>query len=168
MQGKIIQVSISPGGIPKRAIDFGKITFNGLHGDSWAHPQFHGGPLQAILLIAEEVIEALKSQGFPLFPGALGENLTTSGLDPNQWRIGQVFRAGTARLELTKVRIPCSTIQIYGDSSGRAIGPAIYDSLVKSGDTCSPVWGYSGMYARVLTEGFVRAGDLIELETEQA
>jgi len=32
----------------------------------------HGGPKQAILLIAIESIEKLKSDGFPLFAGALG------------------------------------------------------------------------------------------------
>jgi MOSC domain-containing protein YiiM len=157
-------VSVSRGGIPKRGIASGRVRFEGIDGDSWAHPQFHGGPDQAVLLIASEVIAILKAKGFPLYAGALGENLTTAGIDVSEWRIGQTYRAGSARLQFTKLREPCSTIKIYGDS----IGKAIYDARVKAGDSGSPVWGYSGIYARVLTEGSVSAGDLIELESEVA
>ena len=136
----------------------------GLEGDSWAHPELHGGPRQTVLLIAEEVLERLKTEGFLVFPGALGENLTTHGLDPRMWRTGQIWRAGSARLEMTKVRAPCRTIQVYGGS----IGKRIYDAQVNAGDTNSPLWAHSGMYARVLTEGMVRVGDVVELESELA
>ena len=162
--GRIVQISVSRGGVPKRAIDFGRVQVTGIEGDSWAHPGIHGGPGQAVLLIAEEVLEGLRKQGFPVFPGALGENLTTRDLDPHHWRAGQIWRAGSARLEMTKVRAPCSTIQVYGD----AIGRRIYDAQVKAGNPDSPLWGHSGMYARVLSEGVVRAGDVIELEAEKA
>ncbi len=164
MNGKILQVSVSRGGVPKRAIGAGVITHQGIEGDSWAHPQIHGGPEQALLLVAHEVIEGLKSDGFPLFPGALGENLTTQGLNAGKWRFGQVFRAGSARLQITKLRVPCATIKVYGSGIGRAL----YDSRARDGDTGSPVWGYAGVYARVLTEGVVRAGDAIDLESESA
>ena len=164
MNGKIVQVSVSRGGVPKRAVSIGRVTLQGLEGDSWAHPKFHGGPEQALLLIAAEIIERLREQGFALFPGALGENLTTEGLDVSQWRFGQIYRAGSARLQFTKARVPCRTIEVYGAQ----IGKAIYDKRVKASDPSSPVWGYSGMYARVLTEGVIRAGDAIELESEVA
>jgi MOSC domain-containing protein YiiM len=164
MKGTILQVSVSPGGIPKRAAAAGIVGHQGLEGDSWAHPQFHGGPDQALLLITEEVIEKLKAHGFPLFPGALGENLTTQGLDAAKWRFGQIFRAGSARLQITRLRTPCRTLKVYGQDIGRAI----FDSRAKNGDPNSPVWGYSGVYAKVLTEGVVRPGDLIELESEVA
>ncbi len=162
--GRIVQISVSRGGVPKRAIDFGRVQLTGIEGDSWAHPEFHGGPRQAVLLIAEEVLDGLRNEGFPVFPGALGENLTTRDLDPRQWREGQIWRAGSARLEMTKVRVPCSTIKIYGD----AIGKRIYDARVKAGNPDSPVWAHSGMYTRVLSEGIVRAGDRMELESETA
>jgi MOSC domain-containing protein YiiM len=142
----------------------GRIQVAGIQGDAWAHPEFHGGPSQAVLLIAEEVLESLKAQGFSVFPGALGENLTTRGLDPNSWRPGQIWRVGSARLEMTKVRTPCGTIKVYGDQ----IGKRIYDNRVKAGDVSSPLWANSGMYARVLSEGVVRPDDVIELESEAA
>jgi hypothetical protein len=40
--GVVIQVSISTGGVPKRAIDEGHITTKGIAGDGWRHPVFHG------------------------------------------------------------------------------------------------------------------------------
>jgi len=160
----IVQVSASRGGVPKRAIPVGRITVNGVEGDSWAHPEIHGGPFQAVLLLAEEALDALRLAGFPVFPGALGENLTTRGIDPHAWRAGQVWRVGSALLELTKIRTPCSTIKIYGE----AIGRAVYDAQVNAGDHTSALWGYSGFYARVLREGVVRGGDAISLERETA
>ena len=80
MTGTIIQVSIGPGGVPNHAIDEGALAANGIVGDAWRYP-FHGGPKRAILLITSEGIDLLAAQGFPVYAGALGENLTTLGLD---------------------------------------------------------------------------------------
>jgi hypothetical protein len=97
MQGAIVQVNISPGGLPKRAIAEGWIAPLGIEGDLHAHPNIHGGPLKAILIVASEVVDALTARGYPLFYGALGENLTTRGIDIRRIRIGDQFRVGGAR-----------------------------------------------------------------------
>jgi len=76
MQGRIIQINISPGGLPKRAVPESRITALGLEGDLHAHPQIHGGPRKAVLLASAEIIEELTARGYPLFYGALGENHT--------------------------------------------------------------------------------------------
>ncbi len=162
MLGTITQVNISPGGVPKRSILEGILTPLGVRGDSCANPKIHGGPNQAVLLIASETIDELVAAGYPVFAGALGENLTTRGLDRRLWRIGQQFRVGDALVELSKVRAPCITLDVYGPS----IKNAIYDKQVKAGDVSSPRWGMSGMYARVLKPGFVSAGAPIELVGE--
>jgi len=159
MTGRILQVNISPGGIPKRPIAEALVTAAGIRGDSWAHPQIHGGPNQALLLITSEGIAELAAQGFPLYPGALGENLTTSGLDRRQMRIGQRYRAGEVFLELTKLRAPCSTLDVFGPGIQRAM----YDAQVKAGDPSTPRWGLSGFYARVLQPGVIRTHDIITL-----
>src|SRR5882672_771941 len=98
MSATIIQVNISPGGLPKYAIPEGLITPLGLEGDFHAHPGIHGGPQQAILLISSEDIETLRTRGYPLFYGAMGENLTTRGLNFRDLRIGDQIRAGAALL----------------------------------------------------------------------
>src|SRR5258708_2385428 len=102
MTGSILQINISPGGVPKRPITEATVTPEGILGDSWAHPDIHGGPRQALLLIAAESIEDLTALGFPLFFGALGENLTTRGLDRRQMPFGQRYPIGHVLIELTK------------------------------------------------------------------
>src|SRR5581483_8122845 len=57
MQGSIIQINISPGGLPKHPVSAGLISFGGLDGDGHAHPRIHGGPRKASVLIASEVVE---------------------------------------------------------------------------------------------------------------
>jgi MOSC domain-containing protein YiiM len=162
--GSIVQINVSFGGIPKRPIAAGTISTLGLGGDACAHPQIHGGPFQAVLIIASETIEYLEQRGYPVFFGALGENLTTRGLDRRQLRLGQQLRAGGALLEITKVRGPCSALDVYGP----AIKQEIYDQRVKAGDPDSPRWGMSGFYARVLQPGPVRPGDIISIEATLA
>lgn len=157
--GTIVQINVSFGGVPKRPLAAGVITPLGLAGDAHAHPQIHGGPLKAVLLIAAETIDALRERGYPVFYGALGENLTTRGLDPRQLRIGQQLRAGGALLEITAVRTPCATLDVYGP----AIRQEIYDEQVRAGDPASPRWGMSGFYARVLAPGAVRPDDPISV-----
>jgi MOSC domain-containing protein YiiM len=157
--GSIVQVSVSPGGVPKRPIAEAEVTPIGIRGDAWAHPDIHGGPNQALLLITQEGIEELVGQGYPLFAGALGENLTTAGLDRRRMRIGQRYRVGNVTLELTKMRAPCSTLLVYGPT----IAQAVYDAQVKAGDASSPRWGLGGFYARVLRPGSIRPKDIIEL-----
>lgn len=157
--GTVLQVSISRGGVPKRAIPQGDVGPLGIAGDDHAHPEVHGGPEQAVLLITSEAIAELTAQGFPLYPGALGENITTTGIDRKQWRPGQRWRIGQAIVELTKVRAPCAQLSVYGPG----IQKAVYDAKVDAGDPSSPRWALSGFYASVVQPGPVRPGDPISL-----
>ena len=159
MQGRITQVSTSRGGVPKYAVPEAMATPLGLEGDQHAHPQYHGGPKQALLLVSEPNLDALRAEGWPLFPGALGENLTIADLDFRQVRIGQRYRAGDAIIEITKVRQPCGTLDVYG----RGIQKAIFEPAVKAGDATSPKWGLAGFYAAVTQPGIIRTNDIITL-----
>ena len=159
MAGTILQVNISQGGMPKRPIGVGTVTPLGVEGDRHAHPQFHGGPAKAILLIASEVIDELAAKGYPVEPGSLGENLTTRGIDIQSLRPGDRLRAGGAVLEITTPRGPCSQLDVYGPT----IKQEIYDRKVKALDPSSARWGMSGFYASVLSPGPVGAGDPIEV-----
>jgi MOSC domain-containing protein YiiM len=167
--GRVVQINVSRGGIPKYAIAQGSAGPLGLEGDAVAHPQIHGGPVQALLLIASEAVDALAARGYPVFYGALGENITTAGIDPRSWRAGQQYRVGAAEIELTKPRAPCATLDVYGqDRDGVKIQQAIYDSAVRRGDPSSAFWGMSGFYARVLRPGAILAGDPIVLLSDVA
>ena len=158
MLGTVLQVNVSRGGIPKRPTLLGELTTAGVTGDAWRFP-FHGGMRKAILLVTTEGIDELCSQGFPLFPGALGENLTTRGLDRHALRPGHRLPVGNAVIELTTIRTPCATLDVYGaELRGR-----IFDERVEQGDTQSPRWGLSGVYARVIEGGLIRPGDPVSL-----
>jgi MOSC domain-containing protein YiiM len=157
--GSILQVNISPGGLPKRAIGSSFIEPLGVEGDRHNHPEFHGGPRKAILIIASEVVDELIQRGYPLFYGALGENLTTQGFDVRDVRIGDEVRAGGAILGITQARVPCRQLDVYGPS----LRHELYDARVKALDHSSPRWGMSGWYASVLSAGPVGPGDPIEV-----
>lgn len=131
----------------------------GLEGDRHGHPTIHGGPRKAILLIASEIVDGLAAQGYPVFYGAMGENLTTRGIDIRALRVGDRLRAGAALLEITEPRGPCTALDVYGPS----IKDEIYDLRVKLLDVTSPRWGMSGLYAGVIEPGDVHPGDAIEL-----
>src|SRR5437016_11333453 len=147
MKGTIVQINISLGGLPKRSVSGGFISPLGLEGDAHAHPGIHGGPRKAVLLIASEVVDELAARGYPVFYGALGENLTTRGIRVRDLRVGDQLRAGGALLELTQPRGPCTALHIYGES----LKEEIFDARVKALDPTSPHWGMSGFYARVLS-----------------
>jgi MOSC domain-containing protein YiiM len=160
----VLQISISPGGVPKRPIPNGVVTPLGIAGDGHNNPQIHGGPRKAILLVTSEGIDELKQQGFPLYHGALGENLTTRGLDRRTVRVGQRYRIGDVLVQITKLRTPCDTLGVYGPG----IHKAVYDQEAKAGNAASPVWGLGGFYASVLQAGTIRPGDSIHLLDEAA
>jgi MOSC domain-containing protein YiiM len=135
------------------------VTRTGIVGDGWRHPQIHGGPRKAILLITAEGIEELLAQGFPLYPGALGENITTRGLDRRSLRLGQRYRVGEAVIELSEIREPCRTLNVYG----KGVQSAMYDAQARAGDPASARWGLSGFYASVVSTGVIHAGGAISL-----
>jgi len=146
--GRILQINISPGGVPKTPVPSAEIGPLGVVGDKHRALRFHGGPNKALLLIASEVVDALCAEGWPLFYGALGENLTTIGLDHTTWHVGQRYRSGDILIELTTPREPCRTLNPYG----RGIQKRLRQKP-----------GESGFYAKVLSGGILLPDAIIQL-----
>lgn len=148
--GRIVQLSVSDGGVPKRAVPVAAVTALGLAGDAHRDREHHGGPERAVCLYSMEAIRALRAQGHPLVPGALGENVTVEGLDWSALQPGARLQLGDdVVLEVTRFTTPCLNI-----------GPAFRDgdySLVSQ--KRHP--GRSRVYARVLKTGTVREGDSV-------
>ena len=159
MAAAVEHIHTSLGGLPKFPVAEAVVHRLGIEGDAVAHPKFHGGPLQALLLITVEGIEELAAMGYPVFPGAMGENITTRGLDRRQMRTGQRYRIGPIIVELTKIRVPCAALDVYGPS----IKKAVYDARMKAGNPDTPVWGLSGFYASVSEGGLIREQDMIRV-----
>jgi MOSC domain-containing protein YiiM len=163
-QGTVLHVNVSNGGLPKFPIWRGEVTPLGITSDRHAHPNIHGGPDKALLLITAEGVDELREAGHPVFYGALGENVTTRGLDRRSVRIGQRYHIGDVIAQITKVRAPCESLNVYGDG----IQKAVYDAEVKAGNPASPRWGLSGFYASVVRGGTIRPGDAVVLLDESA
>ena len=166
MTGILKQINRSNGGLPKRAVS-GPVMLSevSVEGDRCRNPVLHGGPKKAVLMAAAEFIDTLVARGFPVFYGALGENLTVSGLDPHAWRSGQRYRIGQdAVIELTTLRTPCANLDVYGPE----IKAELYDAKCRARDTTSLCWAHGGFYARVIHTGIIQPGDEVVLESDIA
>lgn len=149
---RIVQLSISSGGVPKQAVESVRVTPLGLEGDAHRDREHHGGPERAVCLFAMEAIRALQAEGHPLVPGALGENVTVEGLDWSAVQPGVRLRLGSeVLLEVTRYTTPCFNIR-----------PAFVDGdYSRVSQKRHP--GRSRVYARVVETGTLRRGDPAQL-----
>jgi MOSC domain-containing protein YiiM len=122
----------------------------GLEGDDVANKKHHGGPDQAVLLYSENHYHPWKSEYKVDFPfGAFAENLTIDGMDETSVFIGDIYKVGVVKLQVTKPRIPCWKIT-------RRWGiPNLTKRVTQTKRT--------GWYCRVLQGGQIEAGIPIEL-----
>ena len=150
--GRVLQVSVSPGGLPKLPVGRARVGRQGLDGDRHREDTIHGGPYRAVCLFGIEAIERLRAEGHPVEPGGVGENLTTVGVNWSTLPAGTRVRVGRdVLLELVSPAMPCDTQRpnfLRGEVNRISINLHPADSR---------------MYARVLAEGEVRPGDPIAL-----
>src|SRR4051794_8291691 len=92
--GRVLQVNVSPGGVPKLPVERARVNRFGLEGDRHREYTLHGGPHRAVCLFAIEVIERLQSEGHPIQPGGAGENLTTAGIEWSLLPVGSTIAVG--------------------------------------------------------------------------
>ena len=120
---------------------------SGLVGDHIGDTRHHGGDDQAVYAFAREDLDRWGQRlGRELPNGYFGENLTTVGIDPNEARIGEVWRVGdTVELKVTVPRIPCATFRGWVDEPGW---------LKLFTQDARP-----GAYLRVVVPGLIRSGD---------
>lgn len=125
------------------------VTRLGLDGDEQADLSVHGGPDKAVYAYAAQHYPQWASS-FPeraaqFIGGAMGENLTVSGLDESGICVGDVHLAGSALLQVCQPRQPCFKLAL------RHKEKRLPKAMVK--------WGFSGWYYRVLRGGQLQAED---------
>jgi MOSC domain-containing protein YiiM len=120
-----------------------------LDGDRQADLSVHGGPDKAVYGYPSEHYDHWQQWlGKERLPwGAFGENLTTEGMLESEVQIGDRFAIGTAELEVSQPRIPCSKLALRHE---RADLPKHFLAS-----------GRSGFYFRIVRPGRVAAGDEI-------
>jgi MOSC domain-containing protein YiiM len=152
VSARVVQVSVSPGGVPKTAVEAARVGPLGLDGDAHRNMRYHGGPERAVCLYALEAIDALVADGHPVAPGSLGENLPIHGLPWKNVVPGAQLQIGeNVILEVTRYTSPCHNI-------AGAFADGDYSRVSEKRRP-----GWSRVYARVLVEGSVRRGDAVHL-----
>ena len=63
VKGRVVQINVSPGGVPKLPVASARVTLEGLEGDGHRDLEHHGGPERALCLFALEQIRALQAEG---------------------------------------------------------------------------------------------------------
>lgn len=128
-----------------------QITSLGIREDFICDQKNHGGPDQAIYVYgASDYAWWSKELGRELEPGTFGENLTVSELESAPVNIGERLHVGSAILEVTAPRIPCSTL-------AARMGDAKFVKQYRRAER-------PGLYCRVIQDGMLKAGDEVKIE----
>jgi MOSC domain-containing protein YiiM len=124
---------------------------SGLVGDFIGDGKHHGGHDQAVYAFQREDLDRWAERlGRELPNGFFGENLTTSGLDVNEARVGERWRVGAeVELVVTSPRTPCATFRGWVGEKGWV---KLFTADARP-----------GAYLRVLRPGTIQAGDPIEV-----
>jgi MOSC domain-containing protein YiiM len=124
-----------------------RVRRHSLEGDAQADLSVHGGEYKAVYVYPFEHYSywenTLSRKGFA--PGIFGENLTTLGVLEDAVCVGDIFRIGSAGLQVTHPRMPCAKL------AQKFERPEIIKEFLFS--------GRSGFYFRVIEEGDLGAGD---------
>ena len=138
-------------GIFKEPVD-GRVMLRALNldGDGQADLIGHGGKFRAVYVYSYDNYAYWKRElGRTDFTfGQFGENFTVDGMLDDAIHVGDVFRVGGALVEVTQPRVPCFKLAIRMGLEG-------FQNLLLSSNRI-------GFYLRVLEEGEVGAGDVIE------
>lgn len=112
--------------------------------------------LRQVHLIHAELHDELRRRGFEIAYGAMGENITTRGLDLLALPTGTRLTLGAeAVVEITGLRNPCN--QLNG------LQPGLMDAVLDR-DSDGNLIRKAGVMGIVLSGGEVRVGDIVRME----
>jgi MOSC domain-containing protein YiiM len=141
--GRIHAVSVSDRkGVVKHNVPQARLLVgHGLEGDAHAE-----GGIRQVSLLSLASIDKMVALGAKVKPGDFAENLTVDGLEVMTLPVGTRLRVGNdVLLEITQIGKTCH--------KGCAIRELVGDCVMPR----------EGVFARVLTEGVVQVGDVIEV-----
>ena len=146
-RGKAVRTSIWKSPVTGKV----RVRTLNLEGDEQSDLSVHGGADKAVYVYPSEHYTYWREElpGVELPWGAFGENLTSEGLFEAEVQIGDRLRVGTAEFVVTQPRLPCFKLGI------RFNRPDLVKEFFRSRRT--------GFYVSVLREGYVSAGDPIEM-----
>lgn len=113
---------------------------HGIVGDAHA-----GNWHRQISLLAQESINQMGVFGMELTPGAFAENIVTEGIELKNLPIGTRLQVGAVVLEVTQIGKECHNDCEIKRTTGKCVMPS------------------EGIFAIVVAEGEIRAGDEVEI-----
>jgi MOSC domain-containing protein YiiM len=143
ISGRIHAVSVSgrKGEVKHNVAQARLLVEHGLEGDAHAE-----GGIRQVSLLALASIDKMVAAGANVKPGDFAENLTVEGLSVMDLPVGTRLKVGAAvELEITQIGKTCH--------KGCAIRELVGDCVMPR----------EGVFARVLEEGVVKPGDVIEV-----
>lgn len=153
----IYQINVKPDtlgqvGLPKKRVSSAMISKRGVEGDynRFRSQKKENDPEMAVMILSTDIIEALKSEGWPVNAGDLGENLTLANVDYNIIAPGNKFQIGSVILEISFICDPCTNLNNLP-----------YVGKEKSAQFIKTLMKRRGWYARVLQPGEVSVGDSV-------
>ena len=151
-EGRIHQINVSRGGVPKLPVERAQVATLGVVGDGHDDIEDHGGPFRALCIYTLEQIERLRAEGHPFYPGAAGENITLVGVPLTALTPGARLTLGDeVEAQITFYAAPCKTIKgVFSDGIFTRISDKVHP-------------GESRVYARVLRGGVIQPGDAVRV-----
>ncbi len=143
---KVLAVNISETkGVVKKPIEKGYFKVDhGLEGDAHA-----GNWHRQVSLLGQESVDKLDKEKIKgLCVGVFAENLTTEGIVLYELPIGTKLKIGETEMEVTQIGKECHT--------GCAVRTLVGDCVMPR----------EGIFTKVLKEGWIKAGDEIEVMGE--
>lgn len=110
--------------------------------------------LRQVHLIHAELLEELRTKGFDIAPGQMGENITTRGIDLLALPRGTRLHLGSAVIEVTGLRNPCTQLD--------GLQPGLMEAVLER--TPGGLVRKAGVMAIVAKSGDVAEGDPIQAE----
>ncbi len=139
----VVSVNISEvKGVRKHPVPYIDVkSHHGIVGDAHA-----GDWHRQISLLAEESIDTMRSIcSIKLDDGIFAENINTRGIDLKRLPVGTRVRVGETELEVTQIGKECHSDCAIKKATGRCVMPT------------------DGIFAIVIKEGRIQAGDEIEI-----
>ncbi len=157
MSGTIHQINIKPEtpnerGLPKKPVETANVFYHGIDGDfnRYREEKCHGRLDKALLIMPLETLVQLNSEGWPIKPGDIGENITTLGILYNDFSPNRNYKIGEIEIRITEPCKPCGNLKIL-PYIGKERWPEFKQTMK----------GRRGWYAQVLKEGRINVGDEI-------
>jgi MOSC domain-containing protein YiiM len=114
--------------------------------------------LRQVHLIHAELLDELRAKGFDIAPGQMGENITTRGIDLLALPRGARLHLGSAVIEVTGLRNPCTQLD--------GIQPGLMEAVLER--TPGGLIRKAGVMAIVVQGGHVSVDDHVRTELPTA